>query len=348
MSKGKVIVTGGMGYIGSHTVVELINAGYEPIIVDNLSNSNEDVLKGIKAITGIDLSFHNFDLSDEHKCSAFFNDFNDAVAVIHFAAFKSVNESVEKPLLYYKNNLHSLNNVIAGMMANGIKNMIFSSSCTVYGQPDSLPVTEKASFQPPSSPYGHTKQIGEKILKQHTEANSDSFTNISLRYFNPIGAHSTGYIGEIPQGVPNNLLPYITQTAYGIREQLSVFGGDYNTKDGTAIRDFIHVVDLAKAHVIACDRLINEKNLTAYETFNLGTGIGYTVLEAIESFAKMSGIQINFKIVGRRAGDIESIYADTTYAKEELGWETKLTLDDMTGSAWKWEQYLRSQKTNQS
>lgn len=342
MSKGKVIVTGGMGYIGSHTVVELFNAGYEPIIVDNLSNSNPSVLKGLKEITGTDIPFFNFDLCDQEVCDVFFKDHSDAVSVIHFAAFKSVNESVEKPLLYYRNNIHSLNNVLSGMEKNRISNLIFSSSCTVYGSPDSLPVNEQAPFKPASSPYGHTKQIGEEILSKFTTANSASFSTISLRYFNPIGAHQTGLIGELPQGIPNNLLPYITQTAIGMREQLSVFGGDYNTPDGTAIRDFIHVVDLAQAHVTACDRLVEKKNSEAYEAFNLGTGIGYSVLDAVKSFAKTTGIKINYKIVDRRPGDIEQIYADTTYAKEVLGWETKLNLDDMTGSAWKWEQQLRN------
>ncbi len=341
MFKGKVIVTGGMGYIGSHTVVELFNAGYEPIIIDNLSNSNPTVLEGIKTITGKDIPFFNFDLCDQEVCDVFFKDHSDAVAVIHFAAFKSVNESVEKPLLYYRNNIHSLNNVVSGMDSNNISNLIFSSSCTVYGSPDSLPVNEQAPFKPAWSPYGHTKQIGEEILTKFTEANSDKFATISLRYFNPIGAHESGLIGELPQGIPNNLLPYITQTAVGIREQLSVFGGDYNTPDGTAVRDFIHVVDLAQAHVTACDRLANKNNEVAFEAFNLGTGVGYSVLDAIKSFTKTTGIDINYKIVDRRAGDIEQIYADTTFAKDVLGWETKLDLDDMTRSAWKWEQQLR-------
>ncbi len=333
----KVIVTGGTGFIGSHTVVELIAAGYNPVIVDNLSNSDKSVLDGIKRITGQSVPFKELDLVDKLTTDAFFANHQDAVGVIHFAALKAVGESVEEPLKYYKNNIVSLINVIDGMRDQSIPYQIFSSSCTVYGQPELLPVTEQSKVQLAASPYGNTKQIAEEILCQDILSRYDESAVIALRYFNPIGAHSSAEIGELPIGIPSNLMPFITQTAAGIRAELSVFGNDYDTKDGTAVRDYIHVVDIAKAHVVALDRLITNKNKSKYEVFNLGTGQGSTVLEVIESFERTTGQKLNYKIVGRRPGDIASTYADTTLAKEELGWVTQLTLDHMTSSAWKWQ-----------
>jgi len=336
----KVIVTGGTGFIGSHTVVELINAGFDPIIVDNLSNSDKSVLEGIKKITGHEVPFDEIDISDPHTCRQFFDDHRDAVGVIHFAALKAVGESVSEPLRYYKNNLFGLVNVIDSMKANDIDHHIFSSSCTVYGQPEKLPVTENSPVQMAESPYGNTKQVGEEILREDILSRDDHATVIALRYFNPIGAHDSTEIGELPIGIPNNLMPYITQTAIGIRSQLSVFGEDYNTPDGTAIRDYIHVVDLAQAHVVALKRSLNNENTARYEVFNLGTGKGSSVLEVIRSFEKSTGQSLNYRITDRRPGDIESTYADTSLAKSQLGWETKLSLDDMTLSAWKWQQQL--------
>ena len=333
----KVIVTGGTGFIGSHTVVELIDAGYNPVIVDNLSNSDKSVLDGIKRITGQSVPFVELDLVDKVTTDAFFANHNDAVGVKHFAALKAVGESVKEPLKYYKNNIISLINVIDGMRDQHIPYQIFSSSCTVYGQPEVLPVTEQSKVQLASSPYGNTKQIAEEILCEDILSRHDEDAVIALRYFNPIGAHSSAEIGELPIGVPSNLMPFITQTAAGIRAELSVFGNDYDTKDGTAVRDYIHVVDIAKAHVVALDRLIANKNKSKYEVFNLGTGKGSTVLEVIESFERTTGQKLNYKIAGRRPGDIASTYADTTLAKVELGWATQLTLDHMTSSAWKWQ-----------
>jgi len=336
----KVIVTGGTGFIGSHTVVELIDAGFDPIIVDNLSNSNISVLDGIKKITGRHVSFEKIDLSDVQECQQFFKKHHDAVGCIHFAALKAVGESVAHPLRYYKNNLVAHINVIQGMKENGISNMIFSSSCTVYGQPDILPVTEDSPIKTADSPYGNTKQICEDILGEDIESRDDGAAAISLRYFNPIGAHRSAEIGELPIGVPANLMPYITQTAVGLRAQLSVFGNDYKTRDGTAIRDYIHVVDLAQAHVIAMQRLVDEKYKSPYEVFNLGTGDGTTVLEVIQSFEQSTGQKLKYKIVARRPGDAQATYADTTKATKELGWHTKLSLDDMTASAWEWQKKL--------
>lgn len=338
----KVIVTGGTGFIGSHTVVELIAAGYDPVIVDNLSNSEISVLAGLEKISGKSVPFSQVDLSDPALTATFFKQHQDAIGVIHFAALKAVGESVSEPLRYYKNNLFGLVNVMTEMKNCGIPNLIFSSSCTVYGQPEKLPVTEDSPVQAAESPYGNTKQIGEEILQQDISSRTDGASVISLRYFNPIGAHESAEIGELPLGVPNNLMPFITQTAIGIREQLSVFGNDYNTKDGTAVRDYIHVVDIAQAHVVALNRLIERKQKSSYEVFNLGTGQGNTVLEVIESFERSTGQKLNYKIVDRRAGDIEATYADTSYASTELGWSTKLGLDDMTASAWKWQQKLSS------
>ena len=337
----KVIVTGGMGYIGSHTVVELVNAGYQPVILDNLSNSEATVLDGIKKITGQDIPFEQVDLSDPVATAASFDKYGDAVGVIHFAALKAVGESVSQPIRYYRNNIYSLINVLEGMMKNDMAHLIFSSSCTVYGQPDTLPVTEKSPIKPALSPYGNTKQVGEEILREGTMASDGKLKSISLRYFNPIGAHPTAEIGELPLGVPNNLMPYITQTAIGLREKLSVFGTDYDTPDGTAIRDYIHVVDLAEAHVVAMARLLAGDNAAPYEVFNLGTGNGYSVLEVIQSFERSTGHKLNYQTVERREGDVEAVYADTSFAKDELGWETKRSLDEMTASAWAWEQKVR-------
>lgn len=338
----KILVTGGVGYIGSHTCVELQQNGHEVIIVDNLSNSNIEVLDAIAKITGIKPEFENFDLADKTKTEDFFNRHSDIQGVIHFAASKAVGESVDQPLMYYRNNLFSLVNILQSMKDNAIENLVFSSSCTVYGQPEELPVNENAPVQKAESPYGNTKQISEEIIFDTVK--SSNIKGIALRYFNPIGAHESAIIGELPLGVPNCLMPYITQTAIGIREQLSVFGSDYNTPDGTAIRDYIHVADLAKAHVIAVERMVNKKMKKNFEFFNLGTGNGYSVLEVINSFEKVSGEKLNYKIVGRRAGDIEQVWADTNFANDELGWKAQKNLDEMTLSAWKWEQKLAKGK----
>ncbi|MCK5846014.1 MAG: UDP-glucose 4-epimerase GalE [Bacteroidales bacterium] len=331
----KILVTGGLGYIGSHTVVELQNSNIEVVIVDNLSNSKIEVLDKITEITGNKPEYHNFDLSDKESCSKFFNENSNIDGIIHFAAYKAVGESVSKPLTYYRNNLESLMNIMDNMNSNGIHNLVFSSSCTVYGQPDILPVTEKAPRKQAESPYGNTKKMAEDII-QDTIYASD-LKGIALRYFNPVGAHPTALIGELPLGVPNNLMPFITQTAAGIREQLSVFGDDYNTTDGTAIRDYIHVVDLAKAHVIAVQRLVKKNNKLNYEVFNLGTGNGLSVLDVIKSFEKITNKKLNYKIVGRREGDIEKVWANTDFANQELGWKAKQGIDDMTASAWKFQ-----------
>ena len=339
----KILVTGGLGFIGSHTVVELQNKGFEVVIIDDLSNSSIDVLDGIAAITGISPIFEELDLKDKTKVNSFFKTHQDIQGIIHFAASKAVGESLEKPLFYYENNINTLVYVLQELQKLETSNFIFSSSCTVYGQADKLPITESAPIKKAESPYGNTKQIGEEIIKDTCKVN-DNFSAIALRYFNPIGAHESVKIGELPIGVPQNLIPFITQTAIGIREQLSVFGDDYPTSDGTCIRDYIHVVDLAKAHVVALKRLINNKNESNYETFNIGTGTGSSVLEVIKAFEKVSGEKLNYKIANRRAGDIVSAYADTTKANQELGWKANLTLDDAMLSAWKWEQYIRNIK----
>ncbi|NOU46761.1 MAG: UDP-glucose 4-epimerase GalE [Bacteroidales bacterium] len=338
----KILVTGGTGFIGSHTVVELQQQGYEVVIVDNLSNSQADVVDAITSITGIKPHFEQFDLIDREKTSAFFKKHNDLSGVIHFAAFKAVGESVEKPLLYYRNNLVSLMNILESMIENNIPNLVFSSSCTVYGQPDVLPVSEKAPIKKAESPYGNTKQISEEVIFDTVK--SSKLNAIALRYFNPIGAHESAKIGELPIGVPNNLVPFITQTAIGLRNQLSVFGEDYNTHDGTAVRDYIHVVDLAKAHVVAVRRMIESKMKQSFEIFNLGTGTGLSVLDVIKSFERVSGEKLNYKIVGRRAGDVEQVWADPTYSNEELGWKAMKTVDEMTASAWKWEKVYRGKR----
>lgn len=337
----KILVTGGLGFIGSHTVVELQNEGFEVIIIDNLSNSSENVLDGIETITNIRPVFEKLDLREKAKVQDFFKRHNDVKGIIHFAASKAVGESVENPLLYYENNINTLVYVLQELEQLETANFIFSSSCTVYGQADELPITENAPVKPAESPYGNTKQIGEEIIRDTCKV-SDKLKAIALRYFNPIGAHSTANIGELPIGVPQNLVPYITQTGIGIREQLSVFGGDYPTDDGTCIRDYIHVVDVAKAHVVALQRLINNKNRENYEFFNLGTGTGSSVLEAIHAFERVSGEKLNYKIVDRREGDVTAAYAETTKANTVLGWKAKSTLDDAMLSAWKWEQKVRN------
>jgi UDP-glucose 4-epimerase len=341
--KKKIIVTGGTGYIGSHTAVELIEEGYEVILVDNLYNSEAIVAEWIGKITGITPQLEILDLCDLKKLDNFLNNNKNIAGIIHFAAYKAVGESVNKPLEYYRNNLVSLINILDAMKQHSIPGLVFSSSCTVYGQPEKLPVTEDAPMRPAISPYGNTKQIGEEIIRD-TVSTDKNINAISLRYFNPIGAHPSAMIGELPRGVPENLVPFITQTAYGLRDELKVFGNDYNTPDGTCIRDYLHVVDLAKAHVTAIKRLIEKKNRESYEVFNLGTGKGVSVLEAIESFERVSGKKLKYKITGRRAGDIEKIWADPSYANIELGWKTLSSLDDAMRTAWKWENNIRKRK----
>ncbi len=336
----KIVVTGGLGFIGSHTVVELQNEGFEVIVIDNLSNSSESVLDGIFNITGKRPVFEKMDLRDKESVQDFFQKNHDISGVIHFAASKAVGESVGNPLLYYENNLNSLVYILQELKELPSANFIFSSSCTVYGQAEIMPITENASVQAAMSPYGNTKQIGEEIITD--TAKVTSINSILLRYFNPIGAHPSAEIGELPLGVPQNLVPFITQTAIGLREKLSVFGSDYPTPDGTAVRDYIHVVDLAKAHVIALQRLLNKQNIDKVETFNLGTGTGSSVLEVIQAFEKVSGQKLNYQIVGRREGDITSAYANTDKANSVLGWKTQLSLEDALASAWKWEQKIRS------
>ena len=335
----KVFVTGGTGYIGSHTVVELQQNGFEVVIADNLCNSNIKVLDGIEQITGIRPEFEQIDLADAAKVQDFFSRHQDIVAVIHFAALKAVGESVQKPLEYYRNNLNSLMNVIASMRVFGVKNLVFSSSCTVYGQADVLPVTEQTPRKQAESPYGNTKAMCEDIMRDVAKVEKD-MNLLALRYFNPIGAHPSACIGELPNGVPNNLIPYLTQTVAGIREQLSVFGDDYNTPDGSAIRDYIDVVDLARAHVVAIRRLLDGKNATNYEYFNIGTGNGVSVLELIHAFERATGEKVNYKIVGRRAGDIEKVWADTTLANNELGWKAIVPIEETLANAWKWQKHL--------
>nr|WP_315250171.1 UDP-glucose 4-epimerase GalE [uncultured Flavobacterium sp.] len=336
----KILVTGGLGFIGSHTVVELQNKGFEVIIIDDLSNSSLEVLDGIATITGVNIAFENIDLRDKQKVQDFFKKHQDISGVIHFAASKAVGESVENPLLYYENNIHTLVYLLQELQQQHNANFIFSSSCTVYGQAEEMPINEDASVQTAMSPYGNTKQIGEEIIMD--TAKVTNVNAILLRYFNPIGAHPSAEIGELPLGVPQNLVPFITQTGFGLRKELSVFGDDYPTLDGTAVRDYIHVVDLAKAHVIALQRLLNKENLDKVETFNLGTGTGSSVLEVIQAFEKVSGQKLPYKIVGRREGDITSAYANTDKANNVLGWKAESTLDEAMESAWKWEQKIRS------
>jgi UDP-glucose 4-epimerase len=336
----KILVTGGLGFIGSHTVVELQNEGFEVIIVDNLSNSSEKVLEGIFNITREKPIFEKLDLREKIAVQGFFARHNDLAGVIHFAASKAVGESVENPLLYYENNINSLVYLLQELTKLPQAHFIFSSSCTVYGQAEKMPITENASIQPAMSPYGNTKQIGEEIITD--VAKVTNVNSILLRYFNPIGAHSSAEIGELPIGTPQNLVPFITQTAMGLRKELSVFGKDYPTSDGTAIRDYIHVVDLAKAHVVALKRLLNKENSEKVETFNLGTGTGSSVLEVINTFEKVSNQKLNYKIVGRREGDITEAYANTDKANTVLGWKAQSSLEEALASAWKWEQKIRS------
>ena len=330
----KILVTGGLGFIGSHTVVELQQAGYEVVIIDNLYNSKIEVLDSITSITGVKPSYFNIDLRDKIAVEDFFK-INKIDGIIHFAASKAVGESVNNPLLYYENNISTLVYLLQEMKKHKLSNFIFSSSCTVYGQADELPITENAPTKPAESPYGNTKQIGEEIIRESCKANG--LKAIALRYFNPIGAHETANIGELPIGVPQNLIPFVTQTAAGIRKELSVFGDNYPSKDGTAVRDYIHVVDLAKAHIAALERLLKNNNKKDFEVFNVGTGTGSSVLEVIQAFEKVSKTQLNYKIVGRRDGDITSAFADTNLAKVELGWKTEKTLEEALLAAWKWQ-----------
>ncbi|MGF1584034.1 MAG: UDP-glucose 4-epimerase GalE [Bacteroidales bacterium] len=335
-----ILITGGTGYIGSHTAVELIGEGYNVLIADNLSRSEYAVLDGIEKITGVRPVFENIDICDLPRLKSFFEKHNRIDAVIHFAAFKAVGESVLNPLLYYRNNIISLINLLEEMQAHSVNNLLFSSSCTVYGQPDELPVTESAPVKKAGSPYGHTKQISEEIIENCIEANKE-LRSVSLRYFNPIGAHPTALIGELPRGVPDNLVPFITQTAIGLRDEIKVFGDEYNTPDGSCVRDYLHVTDLARAHVVAIKRLLENKAKKPYEVFNLGTGKGVSVLEMIRTFEKVNSLKLNYSITSRRPGDIEQVWADTSYANEELGWRAESSLEETLVSAWKWEQNYR-------
>lgn len=340
MKKDRILVTGGTGYIGSHTVVELQKAGYPVVIIDNLSNSNREVLDGIERISGIRPDFVEADCTDLNALKKLFADYPGIKGIINFAASKAVGESVEKPILYYRNNLNTLLNLLDLMGPNGVKGIVFSSSCTVYGEPDQNPVTEQSPIKKATSPYGNTKQISEEIITDVITSGAP-FKSVILRYFNPIGAHPSAEIGELPNGVPQNLVPYLTQTAMGIRKELSVFGDDYNTPDGSCIRDYINVVDLAKAHVIAVERMLNDASEDKIEIFNLGTGLGTSVLGLIDAFERSTGVKVPHKIVGRRAGDIEKVWADPTYANNVLGWKAETSLDDTMRSAWAWQLKLR-------
>ncbi len=341
----KILVTGGTGYIGSHTVVELQQAGYTPVIIDNLSNSSAGVLGQIAKITGIKPEFHNFDLADEKKVKEFVAQHPDIAGVIHFAAYKAVGESVSQPLKYYHNNFYSLINLLNAYSGRPV-NFVFSSSCTVYGQPDELPVTESAPVKQAESPYGNTKQIAEEILKETAGAFAN-YNIISLRYFNPVGAHASALIGELPIGVPQNLVPFITQSAIGKRGSITVYGDDYDTPDGSAIRDYIHVVDLAKAHVAAIKLLEKGNPNGNYDVFNVGTGTGYSVLEIIRAFENATGVQLDYKIGARRAGDIEKVWGDVSKSTEQLGWKAELGIEEMMQSAWKWEQHIKDNPINE-
>lgn len=340
MKNERILVAGGTGYIGSHTVVELQEAGYPVVIVDNLSNSNKEVLDGIEKITGIRPDFVEADCTDMAAMEKLFDRYPDIKGVINFAASKAVGESMQKPILYYRNNLNTLMNLLEQMAKHGTKGIVFSSSCTVYGEPDENPVTEAAPIKKATSPYGNTKQISEEIITDVIAAGAP-FKSVILRYFNPVGAHPTAEIGELPNGVPQNLLPYVTQAAMGIRKELSVFGNDYPTPDGSCIRDYINVVDLAKAHVIAVERMLEDKSDESVEIFNLGTGNGVSVLELIDTFEKATGVTVPKKIVGRRPGDIEKVWANPRHANEVLGWKAATPLADTMRSAWAWQQKLR-------
>ncbi len=341
--KKKIIVTGGTGYIGSHTAVELIAGGFEVVIIDNLYNSDIAVLEGIRAITGVTPKFWQYDLCDIQKLEEVFVAEGKIDAIIHFAAYKAVGESVRKPLEYFRNNLVSLMNLLEMMERHNTPVMVFSSSCTVYGQPDTLPVTEASPVKEAASPYGYTKQAGEIIIRD-TMVSRPSQKAVSLRYFNPIGAHPTAFLGELPRGVPENLVPFITQTAMGLREELKVFGTDYDTPDGSCIRDYLHVVDLAKAHVIALQRMLDGQNKTNYEVFNLGMGKGVSVLEAISAFEKATGVKLKYSVTDRRAGDIEKIWADPSLANRELGWKTEISIEEAMETAWRWENRLKNKE----
>lgn len=338
--KPRILVTGGTGYIGSHTVVELQQAGYPVVIIDNLSNSNRAVLDGIEKITGIRPDFVEADCTDIEALKKLFADYPGIKGIINFAASKAVGESIEKPILYYRNNLNTLMNLLDMMGKEDVKGLVFSSSCTVYGEPDHNPVTEDTPIKAATSPYGNTKQISEEIITDVIRSGAP-FKSILLRYFNPVGAHPSAEIGELPNGVPQNLVPYITQTAMGIRKELSVFGNDYNTPDGYCIRDFINVVDLAKAHVIAVERMLTDKSDAKIEIFNLGTGVGLSVKELLDSFERATGVKVPHKVVGRRAGDIEKVWADPSYANNVLGWKAETPIDDTMRSAWAWQKKLR-------
>ena len=335
---GKILVTGGLGYIGSHTVVALHESGYPVLIVDDLSNSEAEVLYGLNEILGFNPEFIQLDLRDKSAVTKLFQD-HSFDGIIHFAASKAVGESVENPLLYYENNINGLVYVLQNCIAHGVHNFIFSSSCTVYGEPDQLPIDESAPIKRALSPYGNTKQIAEEVL--HDLCKVSSMQTILLRYFNPIGAHDSALIGELPKGVPQNLVPFITQTAAGLRQELSVFGDDYPTPDGSCIRDYIHIMDLAEAHVVALDRLVNKAQQEPVEVFNLGTGQGNSVLEVIKTFEQATGVKLPYKVVGRRTGDVIAVYADTTRATEVLGWSTKRNLSASLASAWAWEKRIR-------
>lgn len=338
--KPRILVTGGTGYIGSHTVVELQKAGYPVVIIDNLSNSNKEVLDGIERITGIRPDFVEADCTDIKALDKLFTDYPGIKGIINFAASKAVGESMQKPILYYRNNLATLLNLLEEMPVHGVKGIVFSSSCTVYGEPDVNPVTEQSPIKKATSPYGNTKQISEEIITDVINAGAP-IKSVILRYFNPVGAHPSAEIGELPNGVPQNLIPYLTQTAMGIRKELSVFGDDYNTPDGSCIRDYIDVVDLAKAHVIAVERMLEDKSDEKIEIFNLGTGNGLSVLQLINTFEKATGVKVPHKIVGRRAGDIEKVWANPTYANEVLGWKADTPIADTMRSAWAWQSKLR-------
>lgn len=340
MEKSLILVTGGTGYIGSHTVVELQNAGYDVVIVDNLSNSNREVLDGIERITGTRPAFVEADCTDMDAMKKLFDAYPGIKGIINFAASKAVGESMHKPVLYYRNNLNTLMNLLDLMADYGVKGLVFSSSCTVYGEPDVNPVTEQSLIKKATSPYGNTKQISEEIITDVINSGAP-FKSIILRYFNPVGAHPSAEIGELPNGVPQNLIPYLTQTAIGIRKELSVFGNDYNTRDGYCIRDFIDVVDLARAHVIAIDRMLEDKSEKKIEIFNLGTGNGLSVMELINAFEKATGVKVPYRIAPRRAGDIEQVWADPSYANNVLGWKAETPIEDTLKSAWAWQQRLR-------
>lgn len=347
LMKETILVTGGTGFIGSHTVVELQQAGYNVVIIDNLSNSKADVVDGIEKITGIRPAFENVDCCDMKSMENVFNKHNSIKGIIHFAASKAVGESVQKPLLYYRNNILSLINILELMSQHGVKGIIFSSSCTVYGQPspENLPVTENAPIQKALSPYGNTKQINEEIIQDYIHSGAP-IKSVILRYFNPIGAHPTAHIGELPNGVPMNLIPFVTQTAIGIRKQLKIFGNDYNTPDGTCIRDYIYVVDLAKAHVKAMERILEDKGTDSVEIFNIGTGRGVSTLEVVEGFEKATGVKVNWEYAPRREGDIEKVWADPAKANNVLGWKAETSLEDTLRSAWKWQVKLDEENKN--